>query len=62
MATARQWFPGRHVEGVQEIAHDPGDGSTKGSGYGMLGATRVNPGDWVIEKAPGECVIAAEKQ
>jgi hypothetical protein len=45
---AEQWFPGKHVEGVQEIAHDPGDGSTVSNGYGMCGAERVNPGYWIV--------------
>ncbi len=49
---AEQWFPGKQVDGVQEIVHDPGDGTTASNGYGMLvtlsGPARVEPGDWVI--------------
>jgi hypothetical protein len=55
---AVQWFPGTRVDGVQEMAHDPGDGSTVSNGYGFIdtleGAMRVSPGDWVITGVQGE--------
>lgn len=55
---ATQWFPGIFVEGVQEIAHDPGDGSTVSNGYGMIttleGPLKVSPGDWIITGVKGE--------
>jgi hypothetical protein len=48
---AEQWFPGKHVEGVQEIVHDAGQG-TVSNGYGIIatlsGPVRVEPGDWII--------------
>lgn len=47
---AEQWFPGKHVEGVQEIVH--GNGITVSNGYGMVetlsGPVRVDPGDWIL--------------
>lgn len=56
---ATQWFPGVAVEGVQEIVHDPGDGSTANNGYGMCVTihgqpTKVEPGDWVMTEPDGE--------
>lgn len=43
-----QWFPGTQIDGVSEIFHDPGDGSTKSSNYGVCGETIVKPGDWIV--------------
>lgn len=55
---ATQWFPGVHVDGVQEMAYDPGDGTTKSYEYGMIntleGPHKVTPGDWVITGVEGE--------
>lgn len=55
---AVQWQPGQFVEGVQEIVHDPGDGTTVSNGYGMIdtleGPLRVSPGDWIITGVKGE--------
>jgi hypothetical protein len=55
---AEQWFPGKHVEGVTELVHDPGDGSTVSNGYGDIetleGPLRVSPGDWIITGVKGE--------
>lgn len=53
---AEQWFPGKHVEGVQEIVHDKSYNAdypvTVPSGYGMIetlsGPVKVEPGDWII--------------
>lgn len=48
---AEQWFPGKHVEGVQEMHHHDGKQSVS-NGYGIVetlnGPTRVDPGDWII--------------
>lgn len=48
---AEQWFPGKRVDGVQEIVHDDGTGTTS-NGYGVCetihGPVRVDPGDWII--------------
>lgn len=46
---AAQWFPGTVIDGVQETAYDPGDGSTKSSGYAMFGEHMVRPGDWIVD-------------
>lgn len=43
---AEQWFPGKHVEGVQEICHEE-DGMTVSSGYGMVGSLRIDPGQYL---------------
>ena len=55
---ATQWFPGVYVEGVQEIVHDPGDGSTQSNGFGMIntleGPLKVSLGDWIITGVKGE--------
>lgn len=55
---AERWFPGKHIEGVQEIVHDPGDGSTRTNGYGMVntleGPLKVSSGDWIITGIAGE--------
>lgn len=55
---ATQWFPGVAIDGVQEIAHDPGDGATVSSGYGTIntleGPLRVSSGDWIITGVKGE--------
>lgn len=58
LITAEQWFPGKHVEGVTEIVHDPGDGSTVSNGYGWVTTahnepTKVVAGDWIIPEPDG---------
>lgn len=55
---AEQWWPGKFVEGVTELVHDPGDGSTVSSRAGVIdtleGPHIVSPGDWVITGVKGE--------
>lgn len=57
--TAKVWEPGLSVEGVQELAYDPGDGSTISSRRGMLGAERVDPGDVIVDTGMSLHVIKA---
>ena len=40
---AEQWWPGKHVPGVQELVYDPGDGSTVSTGC-WLAHTRRKEG------------------
>lgn len=56
---AEQWFPGKFVDGVTEIIHDPGDGTTQSNGYGVISTLESNqfkvmPGDWIITGVKGE--------
>lgn len=55
---ATQWFPGIYVEGVTELVHDPGDGTTVSNGYGFIttleGDLKVSPGDWIVTGVKGE--------
>lgn len=55
---ASQWNPGVLVDGVTEIVHDPGDGTTVSNGYGQIdtleGPLRVSPNDWIITGVKGE--------
>ena len=55
---AEQWWPGKRVEGVQEVVYDPGNGSTESVGYGYIstleGPLKVSPGDWIITGVKGE--------
>lgn len=60
MAKAEQWFPGKQVDGVSEIFHDPGDGSTKSSGYGVCGNEIVKPGNFIVTHDDGRRVVLCE--
>ncbi len=55
---AEQWWPGKHVPGVQELVYDPGDGSTATATKGVIetleGPLTVSPGDWIITGVKGE--------
>lgn len=63
---AVQWFPGVHVEHVQEIVHDPGDGSTISNNYGVINTNyiplHVDSGDWVITGSLGEIYVLTDHQ
>lgn len=63
---AVQWFPGVHIERVQEIVHDPGDGSTVSNNYGIInthnGPLHVDSGDWVITGSVGEVYVLTDHQ
>lgn len=57
---AEQWQPGKAVMGVCEVWHDPGDGSTKSSGFGVLGDRIVKPGDYIITTRDGHQIVVRE--
>ena len=51
---AEQWFPGKRIDGLEEMEGGIGQGLTFPT-YGVLDAAHVvHPGDWIVTDSHGK--------